>query len=308
MSGVQVKKVKLENIHVDEKYQRPLSDRFVQKVVNNFDEKMLGVLVLNLRPYEATDDGDFYSIVDGQHRLEALRLLGRTTAQSVVFEMNVQEEGQLFAALQKERRAASAIDQHKALLFSKDPVALSIERVCNTHGFKIASDSIASVTSIRNALAKRGEVGGESGHNWKIENFSKALKVIKQVWPNDPTALKREIIMGMWMVFERGEKKITTESAYEAFLDLNPRTVVRDAKIVQHDLQYGKTGSAAWVLADAFNKYHKLRGSSRIEQRMFSPSFRSTLARRTVLAQSAINTGSGSQNEIKSPFSTGDDE
>ena len=292
--SVQVLKLKLDELNVDPKFQRPLNEKFVQKMVDNYDEKMVGALVVNKR-FDGT-----YSLIDGQHRKVMLQRKDRKQATCVVFEVDVMEEGKLFVALQKERRPVSAIEQHNVLVNSKDELAVRIDRVTRNNGFTISGSSISAIQRIRYMAQERG---------WDLANYNKALSTISQVWGVDNSeANKLNSVMGMWMLYERADLRITVESATDAFLSLNARVVARDAKIIEADhSDMGMMGATAWVLAQQFNKHNKLKGAQKIERYVFTNSFRTKKGTITRKANDAVNTGSGSQNEIKSPFSFGDE-
>ena len=83
--------VPLERI-VTEQYQRILNMKNVAGIVKNFDPAKLGVLVVSHRA-----DGT-YAVLDGQHRLAALRRLGYDAANCIVLEgMTIRQEADYFA-------------------------------------------------------------------------------------------------------------------------------------------------------------------------------------------------------------------
>ena len=82
--------VPLERI-VTEQYQRILNMKNVAGIVKNFDPAKLGVLVVSHRA-----DGT-YAVLDGQHRLTALRRLGYDAANCIVLEgMTIRQEADYF--------------------------------------------------------------------------------------------------------------------------------------------------------------------------------------------------------------------
>ena len=72
----QIVSVPLDRI-VTEEYQRVLNMKNVNGIVRDFDPARLGVLVVNHRA-----DGT-YAILDGQHRLAALRRMGYAAANCI---------------------------------------------------------------------------------------------------------------------------------------------------------------------------------------------------------------------------------
>lgn len=277
--GVTVMNIPLDKVFVDESFQRPLKHKRVEHMTDNFDEKLLGVLVVNKR------DNGMYSVTDGQHRLEMLNMLGRKNTVCVVFQVDPKDEGKLFVALQRERRDVTPIERHKALVNSGEKMALSIEKATTSVGYTLTGSSVACVSSIRTALDR----------NWHIENYGKALRTIKAVWPDNPNATKLPVVMGMWLLFERGHLRVTVERATDAFLDLDPRTILRDGKIAEkEDVGMSVMGATAWVLAQQYNKHHKLRGVAKLDKHVFTGIFRIAEGnRRRGKTDPAIDTNTG---------------
>ena len=274
---IQVIKVPIDQMIVDRKFQRPLNERFVVKIVDDYDPKQLGVIVCNRR-WDGT-----YSVVDGQHRLEAMKRKGRKQLTAVVFEVDAQDEGAIFNALQKNRRAVTPIESHHALVFSKDPDAMALDRITRNAGFRIQTDSVSCIGTLRKHI-ERG---------WALNNYKRALDTIRETWGvNDRNATKMEIVVGTFFFFERADIKATTEQAVEAFLDLDLRVVIREAKIIDSErANVSRAGGVAMVLADTYNKYHRLKGPNKIDAELFTASYRTKLGHRTLKQSGKVNTG-----------------
>lgn len=296
--GVRVLTLPIEKMYVDPKYQRPLSEKFVQKVVDNFDERQLGVMVLNER-----DDGTL-AVLDGQHRMEAAKRKGRKNLASVVFSIDVQAEGEMFVALQRNRRPVTPLEQHRAMVASKDALAMTIDRITRNAGFRIESGSIASITAIRKVMEGTG--------TWAPDNYKRALQVIAQAWTEDVPGNRfaYEIVMGLFMFFQRAGNRATVEETVDALFDYTPRAIIRDAKLAAaNDDKLSRLGASGWTIAKQFNKHHRRKGVQQISYEVFTPSFRTSLGHRTLKEKGGVNTGQfGSRNEFTSPLSAGSED
>lgn len=60
----------ITSLKTDMSYQSPVKESQVKKIVKNFDPQKLHTIVVNKR-----NDGQFF-VIDGQHRVEALKELG----------------------------------------------------------------------------------------------------------------------------------------------------------------------------------------------------------------------------------------
>ena len=105
--------VPLERI-VTEQYQRILNMKNVAGIVKNFDPAKLGVLVVSHRA-----DGT-YAVLDGQHRLAALRRLGYDAANCIVLEgMTIRQEADYFRRQNENKQSLRINDTFNASLWAE---------------------------------------------------------------------------------------------------------------------------------------------------------------------------------------------
>lgn len=88
--------MKLRNLNVNElqtdmSYQSPVKETQVKKIVNNFDKASIDSIVVNRRA------NGYYYIIDGQHRVQALKKLGIGNVLAKIHEgLSVTEESKLY--------------------------------------------------------------------------------------------------------------------------------------------------------------------------------------------------------------------
>ena len=96
-------------------YQRELTASRVAKIANAFNPAKLGALVVNKRA-----DGT-HAILDGQHRLAALRILGVPEVRCILLEgLSPEEEADYFRSQNENSRALTAFDLFNAGVCAKD--------------------------------------------------------------------------------------------------------------------------------------------------------------------------------------------
>lgn len=128
------KRITLNTLEVDDRYQRPLDPARVDKIAREFDDRRFGVLEISQHNGKAT-------VFDGQHRLAAAAKLGMKDVPCLVHSnLTPEQEAELFIALQRDRRGISQIDRFKARCFMGDPVAHDIESIVAGSGFQIRRD------------------------------------------------------------------------------------------------------------------------------------------------------------------------
>lgn len=138
-------------------YQRGIKPRR-QKIRRDFHEELFGLPVVSLR------DGHYYA-VDGMQRLGALRDLemGEEPREMSVFDgLTVDEEYDMYEALNKETSPVSAFDLHRGALSIGKERALRLEAISAKYGYKIArgatSDSLGCVKEMYEAMEGRGNL------------------------------------------------------------------------------------------------------------------------------------------------------
>jgi hypothetical protein len=129
--------MKIEGLEVDGRAQRPFSERRATKIAQEFDPDYVGVIHVSQRL-----DGRFY-IVDGQHRVGAMRILGWVDQRvecKLYHGLTVAEEAKLFGKLNDFVRVAR-FDAFMARITARDPDAVAIDEIirgCGLRWHKVA--------------------------------------------------------------------------------------------------------------------------------------------------------------------------
>jgi hypothetical protein len=191
--------VQERDLEVDEAYQRPLGT-FVNNIVDDFMPAMIGTLIVNHR-------GDAMYVIDGQHRLQALRRLGIKDVPCVVYEgLSRAEEAKLFAKLQTERRRIRPSQRFQAEVVAKNHRALEIRKVLDSVGVEIADvggrllapHEISAVVALERIFDAHG-----------AEWLEEVLTIIRMGFPEEKGALSNDIVLGvsMFLATENPDKE-----------------------------------------------------------------------------------------------------
>lgn len=112
-------------------YARPLNPRRLAKMVKDFDQTAVGVLLLSMR-----NDGSF-AIIDGQHRRAAAMEHGITHMDAYVYiDLTIEDEARKYRQF-GETFNQSARDRYLAALVEGDPIALEIDRIVRATGLHV---------------------------------------------------------------------------------------------------------------------------------------------------------------------------
>src|SRR5579872_2634496 len=153
----------VSDIGIDMAYQRLPALGKIKAISAHFDQNAVGVLIVSLR-----DNGQFI-IIDGQHRLEAMKKQGITHAECKVIQgLTREQEAEIYISCNTVRKNPDALDVFRARLVTQDPVALAINSVVEKCGLRIqfnlhhsrggkrAPKSLWAVTALED-IYKRGK-------------------------------------------------------------------------------------------------------------------------------------------------------
>lgn len=145
----------ISSLRIDDTYQRAISAgsiRVIKRIVNDFDwAKFLPVIVVQ--------DGDVFSVVDGQHRTTAAATIGITEVPCYVLRCTAEEAAAAFAAINGNVTPVAPVDLWFAMLAARDPDAVKLQRVLDAANVKVTRRKSAhgvgetrSINVLRRAL------------------------------------------------------------------------------------------------------------------------------------------------------------
>lgn len=249
--------VRLDDLNVDPSYQRHLYESRLGVMTSSFDPDRLLTIVVSRRA-----DGSLW-IIDGQHRCEALRRMGKSIVLADVREgLTHEREAILFWQLNSGASRPTAWEQFQARVTGKEPNALAIVAIVERHGFHVGR-----VTEDRGIQA----VGAlESVFN--MGRLDKVMAIISTAWPMDRTAREASIIHGLgnFLLSYDNQEHYDDGRILEVLDKISPSQILRRAKEIEletgRSFQRGSTVTVAF--REAYNGQltrgarpkHKLEG------------------------------------------------
>lgn len=243
--------MRLRNIGVNElktdmSYQSPVKQAQVNKIVKNFDEKSIDSIVVNLR-----EDGHYY-IVDGQHRVSALRHLGILDVSAKVHAgLSLDEEAKLYHDINS-RPTKSPNAMAKAKMAHGDTFADAIDMAVEEAGmhidYEVNHKSIGYVGAYRtleNIYKKYGR-----------EKLVEALLFIKRVFGNHNGYFKGFFIEGVAKFLNSFEQNINMNSLEQKLQKQGFSNLLAEINKQRPNFK-SKTEAVPFVIADIYNKNRK---------------------------------------------------
>lgn len=251
MSIPKYRKVPLTDLFVDAAYQRPLDEKRVEKIRDEFNPALLGTLEGSVRNGKV-------AVFDGQHRLAALHALDAKQAPCLLHEnLSVPEEAALFVRLQTQRKTLRPIDRFKARLVGKEPAALIIETVVNRHGYAVLEGGHSHMIGAVTALDRVYDRGGE-------ELLDRVLTLL-DTWRDEPRGTDGALIEGLAIAIQKFGDHPRWEHIGEELQHVTATSILRKAMATMET--GGGSGSRPQAVAKQLGVLVGIRGPYKKRQK-----------------------------------------
>ena len=206
-------------------YQRPVSDPAVDRLVREWDPRLLTPLAVSYREGR-------YNLVDGQHRICAMRKKNGgkdvTTLCRVYRGLTYEQEAELYYKLDKAKGHLRLSHATKALVESgSDTEIIEIKRLLEGVGFIWALDKPAGeafeIGATRAVINAYRLLGGAA--------FSRMLGLIAGAWHGTPNSLKASIFSGMALFVKTYETELVDQTFIKRLSAVDPDEIIRRGKV-----------------------------------------------------------------------------
>jgi hypothetical protein len=252
--------VQAADLVVDPKYQRTLRLSHAQRIAKNYDDSLLGVFWVSLR-----SDGRSY-LLDGQHRLEALRIIGEMHKQvpSIVYEgLTAEQEAQIFALTQDRsgRINLRAVDLYRAKLAAGDETATWLSESVREVGFGIEDVDTGGNTGIR-CVEELMKMSSRANQRPQVKAL---LRFCADVWGVERgEQLQAKLLRGLTQFFAEYQDQINHKRLIAKLQETTPGQLVAEGDRIRSIVG----GTAAAGVKRAVHKQHNLgaRGPGRLPE------------------------------------------
>jgi len=166
-------------------YQRATKSTQVSNIVKNFDEAKLGTLTVSHR------DGKYY-IIDGAHRLSALRTLHYTHAIcEILTGLTHEQEADYFRTQGVDKRALRPLDLFKAGIIADNKKCITIEEIVRDNSFQIgfSHKDFNQIGAVKTLFTIVDDYG--------YEVLDDTLCLIANTWMGIPKAVCSDSLLGV---------------------------------------------------------------------------------------------------------------
>jgi hypothetical protein len=189
----------LSALSVDPVLQRPLDEARAERLSTVFDLALLGVIEVSAR------DNGAYHVLDGQHRVAALRLLGfhnELIECKVHNNLDDAAEAARFVGLNTFTKPR-AFDRFKVRIKAGDPAAVGVDVILMEFGWKLLAGNIdgcfTAVVAAERVYTGYGTTDKERGP----KNLADTLGTLTEAWGHDPSAATGHLVSGLGLFFAR---------------------------------------------------------------------------------------------------------
>lgn len=191
--------VRVADIQVSSHAQRELRTHMAEKIAAEFDPDKMGVPVVNLR------DGRYW-VIDGQHRVEALKIIGyddQLIECQVYDGLDERAEAEMFLGLNT-KLTMGALDKFLVALTAQRRRELDIARAVDAQGLTVGHGQ-GHIMAV-GALGKVYDLAG-------YDRLSAALRVLRDSFGE--AGMRAELIEGMGLVTHRYNGQLSEDKAIE---------------------------------------------------------------------------------------------
>lgn len=209
---LEVKSLKIAN------YQRIASNVQVKNIVKNFNPKLLGVVKVSY------DDG-IYNLIDGQHRVLALKILKISFCMCEVHRgLSYQQEAELFSKQSQNRRGLTSGEVFKAKVESQDSYSIDLKNIVEATGFKLSYHGGKSKNQI-SAIGSLDKICKQKNGTFVLY---RTLSLIFACWDGQENATDAKMLQGVAVFIKEFEDKFDDKIFIKKLSKVLPKVIIRE--------------------------------------------------------------------------------
>jgi len=241
-----IEKLNISTLVVDRRVQRELNPSWVAKIARDLVLVQLGIITVSRR-----EDGSTI-ILDGQHRVEALRFAGINEYVidcRVLVDLSLEEEAKTFRLLNSTSKP-NKIDHFLVRVVEGDEVARDINKILKRFGWQASRGKSAGSFSAISTL--------EALYREDREAAWSTVQTITEAWDNSLESANGQIIFGLGAIYHRHGEEVDLARMVRRLSSIAPKELLTRAAALAK-ARGRRAGAAVAELAIA--EYNKQRGT-----------------------------------------------
>lgn len=191
MAKPELRQLRVSDLIVDPHIQRSVDRIRAGAMATDLDMDAVGVITVSRRTNGS------YHIIDGQHRVEALRLAGGEGEKvhcRIFSNLSVEDEARMFRLLNNSK-SLQALDKFRVRVVEGEEVAVFISDVLTRYGWKVTP---ASGEGCFTAV-----VAAERVYHRDYTAVERTIATVTRAWGHDSASADGRIIEGLGLVYAR---------------------------------------------------------------------------------------------------------
>ena len=224
------------------RYQRPVEKKDVTKLIREWDPRKLTPIVVSAR------EGKF-NVVDGQHRVEAMRRMAKGKDVSIpcliYTGMTYADEAALYAELDRGRKRLTLPQSLNAMVEAgTDPEIMEVKRLAESAGFVWAlvkrTGQPFEIEATRALISAYRLLG--------VAGFSRLLELMAGTWHGAPNSLKASMLSGMALFLKTYEVELNDRTFIRRLSTVEPEEIIQASRV-----EYSAALRFARTIRDKYN-------------------------------------------------------
>lgn len=185
--------VNVSDLYLDTTYQRLPNEVKVSSIARNFDPDAFGIIICSAR------EDNVIAIIDGGHRVAALRLLGlenKTVNALVYFNLSIEDEARIFTLINQDRTKPKTSDIFKAQVAANDQQAIGLNSILSSLGLKAGN---APGNGIVRGIGTLKEIYKNAGHL----NTQYSLTSLKNAFGEHSSSFNVDAVTALAIIFKK---------------------------------------------------------------------------------------------------------
>ena len=202
-----------------EHYQRRTRYGKVRNIIKDFNPFLLGVILVSYR------DGK-YNVVDGGHRVAALKQMGAKTVMcQMVYGLTYEQEASLFLDFNCNRTGLTPNEKFAGAVEAKRKSALDIVSCLDKYGFTYNKSNTSKTDNMIAAVSTLNYIYNTTGKT----GLMNLCRIIRKIWNGDKNSLCAHILKGMHTFLYNYDGKFNEDVLVAALEKSSPTDIVLEA-------------------------------------------------------------------------------